>query len=86
MKVLVRHVFRVQAYPPLTHSTGMCEILFVTRNATGMFICQDVSLKKNEHQKYHASKCTKEVVVFRLTQFNTSCFCNYRISAEIILF
>ena len=54
MKVLVRHVFRVQAYPPLTHSTGMCEILFVTRNATGMFICQDVSLKEKEHQKYHA--------------------------------
>lgn len=43
MKVLVGHVFRVQAYPPLTNSTGMCEILFVTRNATRMFICQDVS-------------------------------------------
>ena len=44
MKILIRHVFGVQAYSSFTDAANVGKILLVARYAARMLICQDISV------------------------------------------
>ena len=56
MQVLVGHVLRVEPDSPLTYSTGMSKILLVARNATGMFVSEDIPTTGETLVTRHADK------------------------------